>query len=233
MLDALPYPNDFLLAQKCLEGDVEAIELLRKTYRAPLLNYLLHTGASAEQARELVDDLWADCVAERPPLRPRLATYSGNSPLQAWLKAVALNNLIQLKRHGQRRKKVLVEGLATENEPGGGVVNEVPSDEPHQPAEAPLLEIMRGAVTSAFRECDPEDFLLLQLAHANGLKGHEIAVMFSCSAAKVSRDLQNARRGIAEATLNYVKAQDSWLELKWEDFIELCGAVSPACFGVE
>ena len=95
------------------------------------------------------------------------------------------------------------------------------------------MEIMRGAVEAAFRECDAEDFLLVQLAHANGLLGRELARMFACSEAKISRDLERAKRKIAAATMGYVRAQDPWLELQWEDFVELCRVVSPACFGVE
>jgi hypothetical protein len=92
---------------------------------------------------------------------------------------------------------------------------------------------MRGAVETAFQKCDAEDFVLVQLAHANGLLGRELAVMYSCSEAKISRDLERARRSISAATLDYVREQDPWLELQWEDFLELCSVVSPACFGVE
>jgi RNA polymerase sigma factor (sigma-70 family) len=233
MLDALPCPDDFLLAQKCLEGEEPAIAHLQETYRGPLVNYLIHAGASPEEARDLVDEFWADCLAERPQRRPRLATYAGNSPLQGWLKAVALNNLIQLKRHEKRMRQVLVEGSAEESGLAGAVVKEVPSGESGYSTEQPLLEIMRGAVESAFRQCDPQDFVLLQLAHTNGLLGRELALMFSCSEAKISRDLEDARRKIVVATLSYVQARDPWLELKWEDFVDLCRVVSPACFGVE
>ena len=233
MLDATPYADDFLLAQRCLEGEEPAIKRLQETYRATLVNYLIHAGASPEEARDLIDEFWADCLTERPLRKPRLATYVGNSPLQGWLKAVALNNLIQLKRHEKRANRVFVGGQAVESDGGGGIAKEAPAENPPYPTEQPLLEIMRGAVTTAFRQCDPEDFVLLQLAHTNGLKGREIARMFSCSEAKISRDLESAKRKIVEATLSYVRERDPWLELKWEDFMELCRAVGPASFGVE
>ena len=67
---------------------------------------------------------------------------------------------------------------------------------------------MRGAVEAAFRECDPQDFVLVQLAHANGLLGRELARMFSCSEAKISRDLERAKSKIAAATMGCVRAQD-------------------------
>jgi RNA polymerase sigma factor (sigma-70 family) len=233
MLDALPYPDDFLLAQKCLEGDSPAIDRLQTTCQTEVANYLIHAGASPNEARELVDELRADCLADRVQNKPRLATYAGNSPLLAWLKAVALNNLVQRKRRENRARQTVVDNrpldeAVTEDSPGA-VVSAVA---PHS-AEAPLLEIMRGAVEAAFRECDAEDFVLVQLAHANGLLGRELAPMYGCSEAKISRDLERARRKIAATTLAYVRAQDPWLELQWADFVELCRVVSPACFGIE
>lgn len=224
MLDILPHPEDFLLTQKCLEGDVGAIRELQETYSTSIKEYLLNRGAVPHEAEEVTGGLWADCLAERPGNRPRLATYSGTSTLQAWLKAVALNRLVQHKRGGKR-------DVMRDGQPLDALTNP-PADSSPQ-IEAPLLEIMRSAVETAFQMCDAEDFVLVQLAHTNGLLGRELAVMFNCSEAKISRHLESARRSIADVTLEYVRKRDPWLELKWEDFLELCKVVSPACFGVE
>lgn len=232
MLDALPFPDDFLLAQQCLEGDALAIRRLEDTYQKVIAGYLKLAGASDTEAEDLARDLRADILAQRPDKGPRLATYVGNSSLLTWLKAVALNNLVQLKRHQNRKRTVETDPrdpeLIEETSPASSVVMEMPN-----PDTAPLLAIMRGAVETAFRQCDPEAFVLVQLAHANGLLGRELAHMYGCSEAKISRDLDEARHSIADATLAYVRDQDPWLELRWEDFLELCRVVSPACFGVE
>jgi RNA polymerase sigma factor (sigma-70 family) len=232
MLDVLPFPEEFLLAQKCLEGDVPSIRQLQEAHAKSVTDYLIHRGAAPAEAHELTDCLWADCLAERPGNRPRLATYAGNSPLQAWLKAVALNNLIQRKRNENRTAQLDIDQRPLDELLADGRA-EASSAHTRSPTEAPLLEIMRGAVETAFRKCDPQDFVLVQLAHANGLRGRELAHMYSCSEAKISRDLEQARHNIADATLGYVHQQDPWLELQWEDFLELCRVVSPACFGVE
>ncbi|HSI15723.1 MAG TPA: hypothetical protein VK961_26990 [Chthoniobacter sp.] len=231
MLDVLPFPDDFLLAQKCLDGDPLAIRSLEDTYEKVIAGYLKHAGATDDEAAELASRLWADILAARQDRAQRLATYGGNSSLLTWLKAVALNNLVQLKRHqGRVRTLDMDERSHTEIEttnPSATVV-ELPNLD-----AAPLLEIMRGAVETAFRLCNPEAFVLVQLAHANGLLGRELALMYGCSESKISRSLDEARNSIAEATLAYVRARDPWLELKWEDFLELCRVASPACFGVE
>jgi len=233
MRNILPFPEDFLLAQKCLEGEEAAIVQLRETHRTPLVNYLLHAGADPGDARELVEDLWADCLAEREGRKPRLATYAGNAPLQAWLKAVALNKLIHFKRRKARERTVLrdeplVENDTEEDGPVGRVL-----ESSGMGAEEPLLEIVRGAVRAAFLQAEPEEFVLLHLAHADELLGRELAVMFGCSESKISRDLEAARQKVREATLAYVRVQDPWLELKWEDFLELCRVVGPETFGMD
>jgi RNA polymerase sigma factor (sigma-70 family) len=233
MLDTLPFPDDFLLAQKCLEDEPLAIRQLQQTHQVNLVNYLIHAGATAEEARELTDELWTDCLAKRTGRPPRLATYAGNSPLQAWLKAVLLNKLVQWKRDQSRVRKLDLDERPLDETIHSADPQAPSFGGPSPSAEAPLLEIMRRAVEAAFRECDPEDFLLVQLAHANGLLGRELALMFSCSEAKISRNLERARHKIAADTMASVRAQDPWLELQWEDFVELCRVASPACFGVE
>ena len=222
MLDPLSHADDFLLAQKCLEGDAPAIRRLQETYQAPLVNYLVHVGADAAEARMLVSDLWADCIAPRPQRKPRLATYSGNAPLQAWLKTVVFNSLLMKRRP--------LPGPVTVPEQDGPVPE--PPDAPHPP-EKPVLDIILTAIQTAFGECDAEEFLLLNLAHANGLRGRELAPLFGCSEAKISRTLDGARNKIKASILRHVKERDQWLEIQWEDFVELCRVVSPSCFGFE
>jgi RNA polymerase sigma factor (sigma-70 family) len=147
-----------------------------------------------------------------------LATYAGNAPLQAWLKVVALNMLLREMRK-RRPEDVDIEG------------QDLPSEPTHY-IEEPILEIMRGALEAAFRECAPEEFLLLHLAHAHGLRGRELAPMFACSESKISRTLEAARHQIAESTLRHIKESDEWLEIGWEDIVDLCRVMGPSSFGV-
>jgi DNA-directed RNA polymerase specialized sigma24 family protein len=138
-----------------------------------------------------------------------------------------------MKRRQARRNRFIRDEPVEENDLDAEGGAAVPADGAGIPVEEPLIKIIREAVESAFRECDSQDFLLLQLNHAHGLLGRELAQMFGCSEAKISRSLENARRMVVKSTMSYVRKQDPWLELKWEDFVELCRAVSPSCFGVE
>ena len=227
MPDDLPFPADFLFAQRCLEGDEKAIAEFQAKYRPVVMAYLVHAGANEGEARDVTDSLWTDCFEERLNNRPRLATYAGKASLKSWLYPMALNRLIARKRTEEYRSKIVQAGLDLDQldvaSPEGAVLD----------SEAPLIELMRDALEAGFKECPAEDFVLLHLAHMDRLHLVELAQMFDCSKTKIAVDLQHARERVASATLRYVRQIDPWLELAWEDFVDLCRVASPACLGAE
>ena len=230
--DALPYPDDFHLAQECLEGKTSALAHLQENYREPLLAFLQGSGALPHEAGEIVTELWSDCIAPQTGMVPKLARYNGACALRTFLNTITLNTLLT-RRRKDRRWDHLLTAQNTGNETGPAVTAATAPAEDAEPVEPPLLAIMREAIQAAFMACPAEDFVLLQLAHMDDLHVMELANMFGSTKSTVSRDVERAGREIAEATIQYIKATDPWLELKWEDFVELCGTASPACFGVE
>jgi RNA polymerase sigma factor (sigma-70 family) len=223
--DDILFPADFDLAQRCLEGGAGAIREFQETYRPVLMAYLRSAGATLGEAEEVTEWLWADCLHERAGQRPRLANYAGQAALKSWLYPVALNHLIGRKRQQNYWSEILQEGLDAERLEA--VVG------PEGSAEAPLMALMREAVEAGFQACAPEEFVILQLARMDGLQLGELATMFNCSKSKIDRDLEQAEKTVAEATLSYIRQADPWLELKWKDFVELCRVASPACFGLD
>ncbi len=229
MQDAQSHTDDFHLVQECLEGKTSALAHLQKAYREPLLAFLQGSGAPPPLAGEIVAELWSDCVASQNGTGPKLARYNGMCALSTFLNTITLNALVSRQRRGQRWSNVVIAGDPAGPDGDGADLVANPTD----PAEVPLLQLMREAIEAAFLACPAEDFVLLQLTHTDGLHVVELAKMFGCGIATISRNVERAGREIAEATMQYVKASDPWLELKWEDFIALCGTASPACFGVE
>ena len=226
---AQPHTDDFHLVQECLEGKTSALAHLQAAYREPLLAFLQGSGAPPHLAGEIVAELWSDCVASQNGTVPKLARYNGACALSTFLNTITLNALVSRQRRGQRWTAIMADGepSAGDGEDSGWVAGAA------EPAEVPLLQLMREAIEAAFLACPAEDFVLLQLAHTDGLHVVELAKMFGYSTATVTRNVGRAGREIAEATMQYIKATDPWLELKWEDFLALCGTASPACFGVE
>lgn len=168
-------------------------------------------------------------MASQTGAAPKLSRYNGNCAVKTFLSAVTLNVLL----HRRRREKRAAEPLPDEPVEGMDAANFHGPADPSIAVEEPLLKLMREAIQTAFMACPAEDFVLLQLAHMDGLHVVELAKMFDCGIASVSRDVRRAGGEIAGATMQYIKANDPWLELEWGDFLDLCRTASPACFGVE
>ena len=213
-----------------MDFDPAALSRLRESYHETVFAFLTTTGATVEEAHETVDSLWGDLMANGENGRIRLTRYCGESSLQTWLNTVALNALLTRKRVDGRREARFVAQESTGEEDDETSMAEA-SVEVARP-EAPLLDLMRDAVEFAFRNCRGEEFVLLQLEYCDRLERDELARMFGCSKPTISRLLEGARVKIAGATLDYLRQHDPWLEIKWNDFLELCRAATPACFGL-
>jgi DNA-directed RNA polymerase specialized sigma24 family protein len=220
-----------------MEGKVSAISLLQKQFGGATIGYLINAGALQPEAAEVVGSLWADILTSSVDRAPRLSRYDGSCALQTWLNTVALNKLLTRKRGEERWNRLIPTRVGSTPENERGERENAPTwladPETSEPDDAPLLEIMRLAVEAAFLSCEPEDFVLLQLAHRDNLRGTELAVMFKCDASVISRRLQKAEEHIAATTLLQVRRTDPWLELRWEDFLELCRSATPGCLGLD
>ena len=219
-----PNESDFRVVEKCLENDAAALALLRTTYREPVAAYLLKAGATGPEAEETVEMLWADLLTPTAGGHIRLRHYDGSCALLTWLNTVAMNALLSRKKSDGRRDRRFVSSDAGDRVDAAAETGTT---------EAPLVDLIHDAVEFAFRKCAAEDFVLLQLEHCDQLERDELARMFRCSRATVSRMLANARLSLAEITMDYVRRRDPWLELQWEDFLELCRTATLSCFVFE
>lgn len=211
-------PEELLVLQKCMEGDAQALAGLRNQHHQTLLNVVLARGASLTEADDLLADLWGDCVGDGDARPSLLEKYSGKCALQNWLITVATNRLIDLKRKQTRRKTFTpVDNPAD----GTGFIERVPG--PASAAEeTSLIDTLRGSLEQAFASCPAEGLLMLRLVYLHGLSQRELAAMWSCHEATISRTLAQALASIETSTLREVKRRDPWLDLNWQDFIELC-----------
>jgi transcriptional regulator len=64
--------------------------------------------------------------------------------------------------------------------------------------------------------------VLLRLVYLEGLTQREIAAVWSIDETKLSRLLRRAMETIATETTAYVRRRDPYLQLTWQDLIELC-----------
>ena len=226
----MPQPStlddDFRLAECCLDGNREALEKLREMCRGLVRSCLIRSGASAEESGAIVDTLITDCVVPLQGENALLAAYSGQCPLRAWLCRVALNRLISFKR------AALTNARRFGDEPMDDRLAAMPDDHA-DPVEEPVLRLVRDAIAQAFAECAPEHFLILQLLHSDELQLEEVARMLDCATSTVSRQADEARTAVRKAIVKHLRTVDPWLQLNFEDLLEICRTVLPDCFGVE
>jgi RNA polymerase sigma factor (sigma-70 family) len=207
-----------LQAEKCREGDLQALADLRQQCHASLMNILLSRGATRTEAEDLLADLWADCVpgnADRPSL---LEKFSGKCTLPGWLATVATNRWFDLKRK-QARRAELSRAEPGANEPDA--FEKIPAAA-HDVKEDSLVGLLRESLQAAFARCSADAMVMLRLVYLHGLTHREIVRMLGWSESKVSRFLARAMAEIEKHTLHELKQRDPWLELSWKDFVDLC-----------
>jgi len=204
--------------QRCLNGDAAALGGLRDRSQAALRAILLARGASPTEAEDILADLWADAVpgaGDRPAL---LEKFNGRCSLQAWLGTVATRRWIDLKRRQARRA-----GPEPADREGSSesVIERLPASESGG-SEAVLVELLRSSLQAAFADCDPEAMVLLRLVYVHGVTQRELVRMLGWHESKVSRTLSRAMQHIESRTLRELKSRDPWLDLTWQDFVDLC-----------
>ena len=135
---------------------------------------------------------------------------------------VATNRLLDLRR----RQTFRVEVPASEH---SDFFDRRPQPE-RIASEPSLLKLLRAAIQHALSKRDPDAVLMLKLVHLHQLSQREIARMWCWHESKVSRTLEQTREGIGRDILFELKKTDPWLELRWEDFLELCAGSMDGLF---
>ena len=231
MQNDLPHAADFQLAQRCLDRDETTLQVLMSHFRAPTVSYLVDRGAAGSEADEIVGELWADCVQRANGLPGRLLHYDGTCALQTWLNTVAFNRLYSRRRARERDGQVVTRNVDSSTEAAAQVEADRMAGGPD--TDFPLISMLRQALEEAFALCSAEEFVILQLAHCDRLRLHELAVIFECQESWMSKQLSRAEDKIAAAVVKYIHARDPWIVLQWSDFLDLCRTATPECLGLD
>lgn len=203
------------LVARCRQGDTEALAELREKCHNSLLGILLSRGADRTEAEDLLADLWADCVPGQDDRPSILEKFSGKCTMQGWLATVATNRWVDRKRKQSR--------FVDPSQDRSGETDFIHRIEAISYAsEDTLIALLRDCLKAAFGQCSSEARVLLRLVYLHELSQREVVKMLGWNEAKVSRFLSKAMGEIEKHTLAEVKKRDPWLELTWQDFVELC-----------
>lgn len=211
-----PALADVDLVQRCIEGNEEAIAELKRSL-TPLLSKVLGSyGASKDEIDEILAQLWGDCLVGP---RPLFDIFNGRSALKSWLTAICVNRWISLKRREAQHTRAIHSLTIDAERPSAS--SRAATSHP----DSSIIEILGPALRQAFAACDVEELVLLQLVHVHGVTQREIASLWKWHESRVSRHIKRAEARIAEDTLRAVRENDPYLELEWQDFLELCRCV--------
>jgi len=199
--------------EMCLEQPVRCAAEFDRRYRKKTEAFLVAKGAHEEEAKDAFAVVVSQCFSPAPDKVSKFMHFDGSCALQTWLNKLTLNQFFTYKR--RERLMESLDALPGGREKWAGSVDAAESE------RMPLLELLRSAILAAFQACTAEDFVMLQLAHGDGIMHKELATIFRCDEPAMSRRLKSAREGIRDATLGYIKHSDPYLKLKWQDFMDL------------
>jgi RNA polymerase sigma factor (sigma-70 family) len=204
-----------------LGGDPAALGVLRERHHQTLRIILLARGATVTEAEDTLADIWGDCVTEGEDRPALLEKFSGRCALKTWLATVATRRWIDVKRRQAR-----CVNLSASDSDGNTPSNEDALERMAavQPAaeDSALVELLRESLKAALARCGAEELVLLRLVYLHDVTQREMVRMLGWHESKVSRTLSQAMRQIERDTLREVKRRDPWLELTWQDFLDLC-----------
>lgn len=214
-----------MLAEACVNGDSKAFQRL-KEYDSFLVGILRNRGATEIEAKDIIQNLWGDCVPRENSEKPCLmARYSGVSALSTWLATVATNRLIDSKR----RKRIETVDESVEEEKFGKYVSTTDTDLENDPTGS-VKELLHECVQEAINTLDIEHRLMLRLVFIENIQQREIALMWDTSNTTVTRIFQNAMSQVKRKTMNALKQREPWLELQWEDFLQIAAQIPRLLF---
>jgi len=202
------------LRQRCLAGHDASLRQLREMFHGLLVGVLQQRGANPTEAADIVADLWSECVGDhgRPSL---LARFGGRCALRTWLIAVATNRLVDVKRR---------ERLRHQDKGREALTGHPASNLPTPPREEALTRLLHVCLQEALCHCDQDGLLMLKLVHLHGLTQREVGQMWGWHESKISRHMGNAMEAISAGTRAGIRRRDPWLEIGWEDLLEVCQA---------
>lgn len=191
--------EDLGLACACADGVAEAWQHFVGIYRGYLracAGAMLKRSASAPEAQELADSLFAELYGLSPDKRGSLLRYfHGRSSLKTWLRAVLAQRHVDRIRAGRKFEELEDEdGRDNAKLPAAAKVLQVA--DPHR---AKYLLKFSNALQTALENLDARDVALLRMYYAEQKKLAEIGRGLGEHESSVSRHLEKVRQDVRRA----------------------------------
>lgn len=181
---------DLDLVAACLRQDrpsLEALDALLRVEVRRAVTPLDESGTLVDEVTQLARERLLMPAADG---RSRLTDYSGEGPLGAWLRAMAVRLALNAKRPGARELPVaeLPDSPLADPDPELALLR------------ARHREAFKGAFTAALGELVPRDRTLLRLTALDGLSCAQVGKMYGKDASTISRWLAQVRAVLLQRT---------------------------------
>jgi len=166
-----------LLAEKCLAGDEQAIELFVRTYETGVFRLALSIVQDPAAANEVTQETFIAAIRS-------LRTYRERSSLKAWVYTIALNT----SRSHMRKQKVMEKLRST-------LTSLLPLEQQRQssPEEVLLQNEKEAAIFRSLEALDEKHRIVILLRYFQDLSVAEIAEILSMNEGTVHSRLHTAR----------------------------------------
>jgi RNA polymerase sigma-70 factor (ECF subfamily) len=175
------------------------VRAFQKTYRSTIARVLGRRTAQRELAEDAAQIVYERLLVGSAGKFAKLADYRGAGPLHSWVAASVATTVLTLQRAQARRREQPQNDPASEESPGRDPDRELAYLEIHY---KPQLE---AAIVRALSRLDHRERTLLRL-HLRGMSLEQLAATYLVSRATLARWLAAARRRLAEATKQELRA---------------------------
>lgn len=183
---------DLALASACARGDDRALAALEPVLAAEVAYAAARMGAPASSADEALQIVRTILLVAAPGRAPAIASYAGRGDLRAWVRVVAIRELVRVQK-----------AIRKDDEFEDDALYDFLS-----PAEAPELEHLRAlyrpdlvaAFRDAIRSLTSKERLLLRQQCLDGLSIDELGPLHGVHRATAARWLAKARETLLSRT---------------------------------
>ena len=185
------HTGDLFLASACLRGDAKAIAAFEAHFLSQVPAFIARIENEPEFVGDIVQAVREKLLLAAPGARPRLADYTGQGPLGAWLRVVAVHTALDGKRSRPREVPR----------------SEIP-DSLLPPTSDPELDYLRLRYAADFRAAfqealaglEPKSRTVLRLHVLDGLNIQRIGTIYGTHRATVARWIADARAALLDRT---------------------------------
>ena len=210
------FAADLLLAVGALSGDVHALRTLEQVHIVPLRARLGRGRVSGDTIEDALASMRESMLVARGDNAPKLAQYTGQVPLDAWLRVVGERALISQMRKRQ----------------GGVPISDGDAQERASDADSPELNALRSehralfqhALSNALTHLAPSDRQLLVWLTKENLTIDDIAPRLGVHRATVARMATRLRKTLFDAVRVEIQRR---LALSASSLDSLCAQMSP------